>query len=97
MMHGFDFLQGEVFVELSGRSPEHFFNICRSRKIPLYGISTQVTEKGTCYVARMRLKDYRKIRPTAKKARCIPYIRKRIGVPFLVKKYRKRIVLRKRR
>ena len=92
MMHVFDFFRGEVFVELSGTSPERFFNICRSRKIPLYAISTQVTEKGTCYVARMRLKDYLKIRPTAKKARCIPYVRKRIGVPFLYKKYRKRIV-----
>ena len=92
MMHRFDFLRGEVFVELSGTSPERFFNICRSRKIPLYAISTQVTEKGTCYVAKMRLKDYLRIRPTAKKAHCIPYVRKRLGVPFFVKKYRKRIV-----
>ncbi len=92
MKRVFDFIKGEVFVELSGTSPERFFNICRSRKIPLYSVSTQLTEKGTCYVAKMRLKDYWRIRPTAKKAHCIPYVRKRLGLPFLIKRYRNRIM-----
>ena len=85
------FIRGFYRIKISGYSPERFFNICRSRKIPLYAISTQVTEKGTCYVAKMRLKDYLRIRPTAKKAHCIPYVRKRLGVPFFVKKYRKQM------
>ncbi|MBR2408094.1 MAG: sporulation protein YqfD [Lachnospiraceae bacterium] len=92
MKRVFDFIKGEVFVELSGTSPERFFNICRSRKIPLYNVSTQLTEKGTCYVAKMKLKDYLRIRPTAKKTHCIPYIRKRLGLPFWLKKYRSRIM-----
>ncbi len=88
----FDFFGGTVFVELRGASPERFFYVCRSRKIPLYDVAGRVTEKGTVYVAKMKLKDYFRVRNAAKKAHCIPYVRKRIGFPFFIKKYRKRIV-----
>ncbi|MBQ8799357.1 MAG: sporulation protein YqfD [Lachnospiraceae bacterium] len=87
-----DFFSGTVFVELKGTSPERFFNVCRSRKIPLYEIGTRVTEKGTVYVAKMKVKDYIRVKHVARKAHCIPYIRKRIGLPFFVKKHRRRIV-----
>lgn len=88
----FDFFKGMVFVELRGSSPERFFNVCRSRKIPLYDVASHVTERGTVYVARMKLRDYLRIRGIAKKSHCVPYIRKRIGLPFLLKKYRSRVV-----
>jgi len=91
MKRCYDYFGGMVFVELCGSSPERFFNVCRSRKIPLYEISTQVTDKGTVYVAKMKLKDYFRVRHAAKKAHCIPYVRKRIGLPFFIKKYRNRI------
>ena len=87
----FDFFGGTVFVELHGTSPERFMNVCRSRKIPLYEISTRVTDKGALYVAEMKLKDYFKVKHAAKKAHCIPYVRKRLGLPFFIKKYRNRI------
>lgn len=86
-----DFLTGMVFVELCGTSPERFLNVCRSRKIPLYEVNSQVTEKGTVYVAKMKLKDYFRVKHAAKKAHCIPYVRKKIGFPFFIKKYRNRI------
>lgn len=91
MKRVFDFFTGTVFVELCGTSPERFFNVCRSRKIPLYEISTRVTDKGTVYVAKMKLRDYFTVRSAAKKAHCIPYVRKRLGLPFFIKKYRNRI------
>lgn len=87
----FDFLNGTVFVELCGTYPERFFNVCRNRKIPLYEVSTHVTEKGTVYVAKMKRRDYFRVRSAAKKSHCIPYVRKRIGVPFFIQKYRNRI------
>ena len=87
----FDYFTGTVFVELCGTSPERFFNVCRSRKIPLYDVSTRVTDKGTVYVAKLKLRDYFRVRSAAKKAHCIPYVRKRIGLPFFIKKYRNRI------
>ena len=56
MKQWFDKLGGEVLVELKGTSPERFFNVCRNRKIPLYEICTRVTEKGTVYMAKMKLR-----------------------------------------
>lgn len=91
MRRFFDLFSGTVFVELRGTSPERFLNVCRSRKIPLYEISTRITDKGTVYVAKMKLKDYFKVKHAAKKAHCIPYVRKRLGLPFFIKKYRNRI------
>jgi similar to stage IV sporulation protein len=88
----FDFLSGCVFVEIDGMFPERFFNICRSRKIPLYEIGTKITEQGTVYVAKMKIRDYRKVRNIAKKTKCIPKIRRRIGLPFLLQKYRSRLM-----
>lgn len=82
---------GTVFVELRGTSPERFFNVCRSRKIPLYEVSTRVTDKGTVYVAKLKLRDYFRVRNAAKKAHCVPYVRKRLGFPFFIKRYRNRI------
>lgn len=86
-----DFFFGTVFVELRGTSPERFINVCRSRKIPLYEVGTRLTGKGTVYVAKMRVRDYLRVRSAARKAHCVPYVRKRLGFPFFVKKYRKRI------
>lgn len=91
MKHLFDFFSGTVFVELCGTSPERFFNVCRSRKIPLYEVRTQITDKGTIYVAKMKRRDYFRVRSAAKKSHCIPYVRKRLGLPFFLKKYRNRI------
>ena len=91
MKHLIDLFGGTVFVELRGTSPERFFNVCRSRKIPLYDVSTRVTENGTVYVAKLKLKDYFRVKHAAKKAHCIPYVRKRLGLPFFIKKYRNRI------
>ena len=88
----FDFLGGMVFVEIHGTFPERFFNVCRSRKLPLYDIGTKVTEQGTVYVAKMKVRDYRKVRAIAKKSKCIPRIRKRMGLPFLLHKYRGRLM-----
>ena len=88
----FDFLGGMVFVEIQGMFPERFFNVCRSRKLPLYDIGTKMTEQGTVYVAKMKVRDYRKVRASAKKSKCIPRIRKRMGLPFLLHKYRGRLM-----
>ncbi len=86
-----DFFTGTVFVELKGTSPERFLNVCRSRKIPLYEVGTQVTEKGTVYVAKMKLRDYFRVRSAAKKAHCIPLVKRKNGLPFFLKRYRNRI------
>lgn len=88
----FLYLFGLVLVELRGTSPERFLNICRSKKIPIYDISKLVTKKGTVTCAFLRLKDYKRIRPVARKSHCIPYLKKRIGFPFFLHRFKSRIV-----
>ena len=86
------FLHGMVFIELAGDFPERFLNICRSRNIPLYELSTIRKDDKVIYTAKIRIKDYFRTKPVARKSHCIPKIRKKIGVPFLWKRYRKRMV-----
>ncbi|MGN0505180.1 MAG: sporulation protein YqfD [Lachnospiraceae bacterium] len=75
-------IKGYVIVELCGLYPERFFNLCKSRNIAITDIFTVDT---SCF-CRISLKDYKNLRPVAKKAHCIPKIRKREGMPFLVKR-----------
>lgn len=84
-------VQGIVFIELAGEFPERFFNICRSRQIPLYEVATIKEDDKAIYTAKLRIKDYFRMKPVAKKSHCIPKIRKKIGMPFFVKRYKKRL------
>lgn len=80
-----------VFLEIRGRLPERFLNICRNRGIPLYEVQSIVTSIGTVYTVTMKLKDFWRIRPIARKSKCILFVKKRLGIPFFLKKYRFRI------
>jgi len=85
------YFQGIVFVEIVGAFPERFINICRSRHIPLYDIATTRQKDKEIYTAKIAGKDYFKIKPVAKKSHCLPKIRKKIGFPFFVKRYKNRL------
>lgn len=85
------FFHGFVFIELTGEFPERFFNICRSRQIPLYEVATIKNDDKIIYTAQLRISDYFRIKPIAKKSHCIPKIRKKIGMPFFLKRYKKRL------
>lgn len=82
----FRLANGYVIVELCGLYPERFFNLCRNRNITL----SEIFYVDRCCFCKMSLKDYRQIRPVAKKAHCIPKVKKRAGLPFLLKKAAKR-------
>ena len=55
---------GYVRVRLTGRSPERFFNLCRSSKILLWNIACEKEE----YRFFLLLPDFYRIRPFARKA-----------------------------
>lgn len=86
------FFYSYVFIELRGKMPERFLTICKARNIPLYDVYCTVSEHRSVYTARMRLADYYRIRSIARKTGCFPIIKKRLGLPFLLKKYKARIV-----
>ena len=77
---------GYLLVFIKGYSPERFLNLCSNHQILIWDICK--VEKG--YQFHISLKDYLKLRPIARKTKTVPYIRKRIGLPFYFNKYKKR-------
>ncbi|WOO36423.1 sporulation protein YqfD [Anaerocolumna sp. AGMB13020] len=79
-------LQGYLLVRLKGMSTERFINLCSNRFIFLWDLKVTDNE----YEFKIRLKDYYKLKPFARKTGTLPYIRKRYGLPFIIHTYRKR-------
>ncbi len=79
-------LRGYVEFVLFGRFPERFINLLTREGIRSWDI---MPEKGM-YNGKMLLTDYRRIRPLARRAGVRLKVRKRSGLPFFLKKYRRR-------
>ena len=77
---------GYVRVHLTGRSPERFFNLCRSSKILLWNIACEKEE----YRFFLLLPDFYRIRPFARKAGVRVRIQEKLGLPFFLYRNRKR-------
>lgn len=78
--------QGYVICYMKGYSIERFINLCRSKGVNI----SDIKKSAQGYEFQLTLKDYRNIRPIARKTKAIPYIKKRCGLPFLLHRYRKR-------
>ena len=77
---------GYMRVRLTGRSPERFFNLCRSGGIQLWNLSCG--KEGYCFC--MLLPDFYRIRPFARKAGVKVRVREKLGLPFFLYRNRKR-------
>lgn len=77
---------GYVRVRLTGRSPERFFNLCRSSKILLWNIACEKEE----YRFFLLLPDFYRIHPFARKAGVRVRIQEKLGLPFFLYRNRKR-------
>lgn len=82
-----DYITGYVRVKIQGKNPERLINLCLSANFPVW----DVTVEGQETYFSTSLAKYREIRPLASKARCIPKIVGRTGLPFFVGKIRKRV------
>lgn len=81
------FLFGSVRFESHGGFPERFLNLCAQGHFPLW----EVKSRGGTMTAYTTVKSYKKFRPIAKKAGVRLRVRERRGLPFLARRYRKRI------
>ncbi len=80
------YIKGRLRLRITGSAPERFFNLCRTNRIPLWGLCCQ--ESGyECY---MHLKDLYRIRPYARKAQVRVRIIGRGGLPFFLQRNRRR-------
>lgn len=82
------FLKGYLIISVSGFSPERFMNLCSNNNILLWNINRENGKYEMCIF----LKAFYKLRPIVKKTGTRVVILKRIGLPFLIPKLKKRKV-----
>lgn len=79
-------LFGYLTVHISGTSPERFINLCSNRGIYIWNI----VRDNEHYQFNLSARKYKKLKPIFKKTRLVPKIDKKYGLPFFLKRYKKR-------
>ncbi len=82
-----NYLRGYVIIIVEGFFVEKFINICTRRQILLWDIRVQ---KEQLVTMRISIKGFRLIRPIAGKTKCRVRILKKVGLPFILNRYRRR-------
>ena len=85
-----NFVRGSVLAEIESSYPERFFNLCARNGIEFWDMENK--EIGMFRV-RMTVKNFRRIRPVARKAMCRVHIVRKYGLPFFLNRFRKRAAL----
>lgn len=80
------FLQGYLKICVSGYSPERFLNLCKNKKIEIWGLESSHNN----YEMYMKISGFRKLKPILKKTKTKVTIEERLGLPFFFYRYRKR-------
>lgn len=81
-----NWFRGYLYVKIHGVSPERFINLCCNKKIFIWDLK-QVDEE---YRFHITIKNYKKLKPIARKTGLVPKIIKKIGFPFFVYRHKKR-------
>ena len=81
-----NWLRGYLAVQIKGNAPERFINLCYNKKILIWNLK-RVEEDYRFYI---QAKDYKKLKPIAKKTGMIPRIKEKTGLPFYLHRYRTR-------
>ncbi|HHV10767.1 MAG TPA: sporulation protein YqfD [Clostridiales bacterium] len=82
----FQWLRGYLYVRIRGTAPERFINLCCNKNIGLWELA-RVKED---YQFRISIKNFKKLRPIARKTGIVPHITRKVGFPFFLHRYRKR-------
>lgn len=84
-----NYMSGTVRVCVKGAMPEKFINLCIAQHIFLWGI----TKKNEDFYVSMRLPDFFRIRTIARISRVRVFVISHNGLPFLLKKVKRRKML----
>lgn len=82
-----NYLRGYVIIIVEGYFVEKFLNICTHRQILLWDVRVQ---KEQLVTMKLSIKGFKLIRPIARKTRCKVRLLKKIGLPFIFNRYRRR-------
>lgn len=85
MLKFIKFFRGYLYVRMTGYSPERFFNLCGNAGIILW----ELHREETGYVFCISLRAFRRLKPMLRKSGTQIRILKRVGLPFLLFRYRK--------
>ncbi|HIZ82395.1 MAG TPA: sporulation protein YqfD [Candidatus Mediterraneibacter pullistercoris] len=80
------YLKGYVKIRAEGFSPERFLNMCSYHQIFIWGMKPC----GNGYEMCMSIRDFRRLKPLAKKTHTRIVLSGRYGFPFFLFRYRKR-------
>ena len=84
-----DFFYGYIQIEIEGFYIERFFNTCAKENIRLW--KTKRINRSKVYT-NISIHDLKKIRKITRKTKCHIKIKRKKGIPFIIKKYKKRKV-----
>lgn len=82
----FRYLQGYLKIRVTGYSPERFLNLCKNKKIEVWGLESACN----AYDMYIKVNGFRKLKPILRKTQTKVTILERFGLPFFFHKYRKR-------
>lgn len=81
-----NYLRGYVIVEVSGFAIERFINLAVNNNIYLWDVRREAHK----LYFKIGIKDFKKLKPHAKKSRCRVRIKYKKGMPFKTYKYKRR-------
>lgn len=80
------YITGYLKIQITGYSPERFFNMCSHHNIDLWNL----TSHGTTYEMNISVHDFRKLKPIIRKTKTKVKVTERSGFPFFLQEYKKR-------
>ena len=86
LMKLLNWFRGFLTVRIRGTAPERFINLCCNKKIFLWDLR-RIEED---YQFRISIKNYKNLKPIAKKTGMVPRIIHKHGLPFVLHRNRKR-------
>jgi similar to stage IV sporulation protein len=82
-----NYLRGYVIISVKGYFIEKFINLCANKSIYLWDIKKKTPHNMTLKIS---IKGFKALRGIARKTKCKVEIVKKVGLPFVKYKYRKR-------
>ncbi len=86
LMKLINWFRGYLCVRIRGIAPERFINLCNNKRIYIWDLK-RIEED---YQFHISIKNYKKLRPIARKTGIVPRITRKRGFPFYVHRYRRR-------
>jgi similar to stage IV sporulation protein len=81
-----NWIRGILWVQISGTAPERFINLCCNKKIFIWNLIQVDEGYQFCILAR----NYKKLKPIARKTKIVPKIKRKRGLVFILHRYKKR-------